>query len=115
VPILDDETMFLIRHQHSKTISDEYLDYFGAGGEDPDFDFDRQLSEEMNYNNEAVVPITPVRLSQAEGGPAEPETVAALNQIFGPGNLEIIVKSEEADADAGGDVSGGFGTAGRKR
>ncbi|CAE8731500.1 unnamed protein product [Polarella glacialis] len=100
VPILEDETTILIRHQFSKTISDEYLDYLGAGDEDPEFDFERQLAEEMAYNNETPIAVAPVRLSQAKEEQAEPETVAVLNQVFGLDNLELTVKTEEADAVA---------------
>ncbi|CAE8656395.1 unnamed protein product [Polarella glacialis] len=115
VPILEDETTILIRHQFSKTISDEYLDYLGAGDEDPEFDFERQLAEEMAYNNETPIAVAPVRLSQAKEEQAEPETVAVLNQVFGLDNLELTVKTEEADAVAEDEESGGVGTACRKR
>ncbi|CAE8607642.1 unnamed protein product [Polarella glacialis] len=115
VPILEDETTILIRHQFSKTISDEYLDYLGAGDEDPEFDFERQLAEEMAYNNETPIAVAPVRLSQAKEEQAEPETVAVLNQVFGLDNLELTVNTEEADAVAEDAESGGVGTACRKR
>ncbi|CAE8584402.1 unnamed protein product [Polarella glacialis] len=115
VPILEDETTILIRHQFSKTISDDYLDYLGAGDEDPEFDFERQLAEEMAYNDETPIAEAPVRLSQAKEEQAEPETVGILNQVFGIDNLELTVITEEADEVAEDTESGGVGTARRKR
>ncbi|CAE8658603.1 unnamed protein product [Polarella glacialis] len=115
VPILEDETTILIRHQFSKTISDDYLDYLGAGDEDPEFDFERQLAGEMAYNNETPIAEAPVRLSQAKEEQAEPETVGMLNQVFGIDNLELTVITEEADEVAEDTESGGVGTACRKR
>ncbi len=115
VPILEDETTILIRHQFSKTISDDYLDYLGAGDEDPEFDFERQLAEEMAYNDETPIAAAPVRLSQAKEEQAESETVGILNQVFGIDNLELTVITEEADEVAEDTESGGVGTACRKR